>query len=546
MNIKWWTAVTAGLLLSAGGVAADDDGEMVLENKNHHRQICAGVYAKQDIDGPLNAEIQVDFKGESSGKVSVVVFAYQDIDWLGAPVTVNGQDRVKYLCDNEAIAHGLCPQGNYGQVIVKKYGSEGSAPSAEIWSSAIELPTNPVVYNVSSTNYYCVVTFPMEEGQKYKASVHFQSAYGHLPGSQYPLLLFHFIMAFAYVAFAAIWCFFFFKYRHDVLPVQKYITALAVYMLAEQWLVWGYFVDYNKSGLVGAGHKAYLCVVAVLGAGRLALTLFLLLIVSMGYSVVFESLGKRMKWAAYLALAQFVAATLYALDTYRMVPDDEEGTLGLLIFLPLTLTMVTSYAWTLQNLAATHTYLKERHQFVKARMYRMLGWILSGSAVALFAFVVIHTLFTSAQRLKDFINNYWKTKWLLSDGWPNIVYFVGFALIALIWAPTANNRQYAMSTQLSQDGSFVPDAEEFEIGSLNGSDGENEVDDDLQPPPVNQSGVRRVDTRDTVFDADDRDDHDILSEDDDLQNAGGGATDPWNRDEDEDALVQAPGGRIRG
>lgn len=523
--------------------ADSDTDENVLENKARHRQICSGVYAKQDIGGPFDSQIEIDFTDDSEGTVSVVIFAYQDIDKLGVPVEdSNGRQGTKYLCDHDAIQHGLCPEGDYGKVIVNHYGHEDDESGANIWSSPITLPSKPVVYNVSATNYYCVVTFPLENRyEKYKASVHFMNAYGHLPASQYSLLTFHLVMALAYVVFAAVWLYFFYRYRHDVLPVQKYLTGLALFMLVEQWLVWGYYVDYNKAGLAGAGHKAYLFIVAVLGAGRLSLTFFLLLIVCMGYSVVFPSLGPRMKWARILAGVQFVAATLYALDSYRMVPDDEEGTLGLLVFLPLTLTLAGTYVWTLQSLAATVGYLNERHQQVKARMYRLLWWILIGCAISLFAFVLLHTLFTSTQRVKDFINNLWKTKWLLSDGWPNIVYFVGFALICLIWAPTANNRQYAMSTQLSQDGSYVPDAEEFEIGSLNGS-GDEDEEDDLQPPPVNQSGVHRVQTRDTMFSADNRDDHDIFSDD---ENAGGEATDPWNRDEDEDELVGAPGGRLR-
>ncbi|PRT53877.1 hypothetical protein B9G98_01497 [Wickerhamiella sorbophila] len=542
MNLKWWTL--AASLVGCTYAANEMEDEIVLENKSRHRQICSGVYSKEDIGGPFDSQIEIDFTGDSNGKVSLIIFAYQDIDRLGVPVEdSNGRQGIKYLCDHDAIDHGLCPESDYGKVIINNYGHEDEEESgADIWSAPITLPSEPVIYNVSTTNYYCVVTFPLEDRfEKYKASVHFMNAYGHLPASQYSLLTFHFVMAVAYTVFAATWGYFFYRYRHDVLPVQKYLTGLAVFMPVEQWLVWGYFVDYNKSGLAGAGHKAYLGIVSVLGAGRLALTLFLLLIVSMGYSVVFPTLGRRLKYAGILAVFQWFAAALYALDSYLMFSEDEEGTLKLLMFLPLSITMVASYIWTLRSLAGTTAYLTERHQQVKARMYRLLWWILIGSALALFLFVLLHTLFTSTQRLKDFINNYWKTKWLLSDGWPNIVYFVSFGLICLIWAPTANNRQYAMSTQLSQDGSYVPDAEEFEIGSLNGSGDEGE-EDDLQPPPVNQSGVHRVQTRETMFSADNRDDHDIFSDD---ENAGGESTDPWNRDEDEDELVQAPGGRLR-
>ena len=64
------------------------------------------------------------------------------------------------------------------------------------------------------------------------------------------------------------------------------------------------------------------CAVAILDAGRNALSFFLLLIVSLGLSVVKESLGRIMLRCQILAVAHFifggVSNTRHSLRTYKL------------------------------------------------------------------------------------------------------------------------------------------------------------------------------------------------------------------------------------
>lgn len=513
----------------------------VLQNEDHHRQICAGIYSAEDYPGDFNSEVQVVFKSSQEESVSVVVFAYEDIDTLGVDATdQSGRPIRKYLCDQPAIHSQLCSEEDYGKVIINKYGSQ---PKMEIYSEKIDLPhKDPIVYNVTKTDYYCVVTFPLASNpskSKYKATVHFMNAYGHVPGGEHALLWYPGVMFLVYLLFAIAWTFLFVRYRQDVLPVQQWITFVVAYMLVEQSTLWGYYRYFNAHGETSGVTKFLLALVAILGAGRLSLTFFLLLIVCLGYSVVYERLGPKLKWCRILAGVLFVCAALYSLDSYYIVPSDENGLVQFFFFFPTVLSMAIFYVWILQALGETKNYLMARKQFVKARMYRNLWWILLGSAIAIFGFFILSTLVQSTQRLRDIINNYWKTKWLLNYGWPNFVYLVAFAMIAFIWRPTGNNRRFAMSSQLAQDEN---DAEEFEIGSLNGSDDENEELNPVpQSPPQNTSGLTRTDSRgETVFEAD-RDSPAVS----DINDSDDARSDHWNRNEDEDTLVSAPSGQIK-
>ncbi len=87
--------------------------------------------------------------------------------------------------------------------------------------------------------------------------------------------------------------------------MQYYISGTIVFLVIEMLANWGYYRYINKHG-GGAGSLAFLVVVAVLNAGRNSLSFFLLLIVSMGLSVVTPSLGAVMNRVYILTGMHFV------------------------------------------------------------------------------------------------------------------------------------------------------------------------------------------------------------------------------------------------
>lgn len=52
----------------------------------------------------------------------------------------------------------------------------------------------------------------------------------------------------------------------------------------------------------------------------------------------------------------------------------------------------------------------------------------------------------------------WKRRWFMLDGWLNILYFVVFLVIVILWRPTDNNARYGLE-QLSQDEDEAMDLE---------------------------------------------------------------------------------------
>lgn len=297
------------------------------------------------------------------------------------------------------------------------------------------------------TGYYCVATLPFTEGVKYEAIVTFRNAYGELPAAQIPKLPFYGAVTIAYFVVGSFWGFLYFQHRHDILAVQNYITAILVFLVLEMLMTWGFYDFQNRHGN-NLGAKVLMIVVAVLNAFRNSFSFFLLLIVCMGYGVVKHTLGKTMVIVRWLAVAHFVFGVVYAIASLTIRPDDA-GPLVLLVILPLSATLTAFYIWTLNSLSLTMKDLMARKQHVKADMYKKLWWCILTSIVVIFGFFFLNSFTFAGVSSPDFAPSHWQTRWFVLDGWLNLVYFADVCFVAYMWRPTANNRRFAMSDEVS-------------------------------------------------------------------------------------------------
>jgi len=180
---------------------------------------------------------------------------------------------------------GLCTQEHYGEFLVANSSRPGS-----IFTRAINLaePT-PYKYYVKETNYYCVATIGMDDSFHYTAVVEWRNAFGELNAAEYPKLPFYGALAIVYLLVGTFWGFLYFQHRQDILPIQNYISAIIGFMVVEMVFIWFYYEYINLHGN-NIASRVLLFIVAIMNAGRGALSFFMLLIVCMGYSVVKYSL----------------------------------------------------------------------------------------------------------------------------------------------------------------------------------------------------------------------------------------------------------------
>ncbi|KAF4294025.1 hypothetical protein CNMCM8686_004576 [Aspergillus fumigatus] len=456
--MKGWLQTLCLTAALAGRVLAN---EVELTQDEAHRQRCSGMYSRKAWGGSIDPYIETVFvkdneAGDSDPLVSVVIFEWSDENLIGRSVSDDPEAK-ETICDQASVEAKICEADQIGSFILAANASEAS--KFPIISQAVHLK-NPTAINypVKKTGFYCVSTYGYS-GKDYKAAVEFRNSYGELPAAQIAKLPFYGGLTIVYAVIGVFWAFLYVQNRHDILPVQNYITAILVFLIVEQLMTWGFYDFQNRHGL-NIGAKVLMVIVAVLNAGRNSFSFFLLLIVCMGYGVVKPSLGRTMVYVRILAITHFVFGVIYAVASLSITPDSA-GPLVLLIVLPLAGTLTAFYVWTLNSLNATMKDLIDRKQKVKAMMYKKLWWCILGSIIVIFGFFFINSFAFAGRSEASFVPEHWKTRWFVLDGWLNLVYLFDIGFVAYLWRPTANNRRFAMSDELAQDD------DGFEIRSLN-------------------------------------------------------------------------------
>ncbi|KAF2398569.1 hypothetical protein EJ06DRAFT_538656 [Trichodelitschia bisporula] len=404
------------------------------------------MYSKKSWGGSRDPVITVT----ADAPIALVIFEYSDKDLVGRP----DGDTIDFICDDGAVERALCNSTQRGEFLLAP--DAAARQKLPILTKALA-PADSPSYPIVRTGYYCVFVYSESE---FHATVEFRNAYGELPAAEIPKLPFYGGLTLVYAVIGAFWAFLYVQHRSDILAVQNYITAIIIFLVVEMLMTWGFY-DYQNVHGSNLGAKVFMIVVAVLNAGRNSFSLFLLLIVCMGYGVVKPSLGRTMIAVRWLAATHFVCDVIYAVASLTVRPD-EAGAMVLLVVVPLAATLTAFYVWTLNSIGQTMRDLVARKQHVKAGMYKKLWWCLLGSIIFIFL-SFFATSFTVVTVDADSPQAQWKTRWFVLDGWLNLVYLANVAYIAYLWRPTANNRRFAMSDELAQDD------EGFEINSVRDS-----------------------------------------------------------------------------
>jgi len=518
-----------------------------------------------------NTYINITFEDASQGQLAMVVYEWSDVQYLGKITSFENDElpQKTYVCTSNALSGGFCTNAEMGKFIIDlpmgKY-----LNSTSFWTARVELPANrtersdtasgasggsfwnnpegnptpppgnnttpwrrslspradnpnsspdglyvysqPIQYLVRKTGYYCVamvpVTLQRNEGHAtYKGLVFFQNSFnGMLPATDYPKVNFYFAMFLVYAAFAAAWGWLCYQHLQELLPIQYYLSGLVGLVVIEMVANWAYYRYLNAHGK-SAASTVFLIVVAILDAGRNSMSFFMLLVVSLGLSVVRESLGRTMLRCQILAGAHFIFGILYAVGIVELELESTSALVLLMFVIPLAFTLSGFLLWILYSLNATIAQLRARKQRYKLSMFENLYRILLFTVVVIMVFFVVSTLSFSGRLAEDYSAKSWRVRWWLLDGWLALLYLVAFAAISYLWRPSANNRRLAMSDELAQD---EEDAEDYDLESMGQRGRVPDEDDDDTATLVGsrRGGHDAVADDNVVFEIGDEDDDD--------------------------------------
>jgi hypothetical protein len=245
-------------------------------------------------------------------------------------------------------------------------------------------------------------------------------------------------------------------FSDQLMPLQFWITGVMIIAMIETTMLYFHFLDWNDNGVP----TTIVTIVAIFfGALKRALSRILVMLVCLGYGVVRPSLGEEMHRVLYLGGSYFVLSFVYALlmnlsPSTRLVTDSDYDVVSLIVFL-LALVDTTFYVWIFTSINNLMVSLAARKQGVKYMLYRNFRTVL----IVLLFFTCAWVLYSSALFLNDSggANRNWRMKWTVDALW-ELIYFVIFVSIAVLWAPSNNSQRYAYSVELTQ----LEDDEEFQ------------------------------------------------------------------------------------
>lgn len=398
------------------------------------------------------------------------------------------------LCGSEdTIKKGKCEEKDEGKFIIQTPKPPSNNYINEVvYVSVGESDPAETIFTVKDTGYYCALVIPTDydrdtDGINNVVSIDIVQSIGLLPGIHYPKLIFYGVLMVVYGGLALAWSYQLYKYWHKILKLQIYIGGTLAYITFEMALNYGFLMNFNKTGKV---NSALLIFSAASNAGRISLSFFLLLLVSLGYGVVRYTLGPNLfRKIILLTVIHFVFGVVYGLTTLMV----QKYTLLLILvaIVPLSIAITVFYFWILNSIKLTRDHLKQNNQVIKLEMYDKLNRILMGSCVFIILFFILDILYFMDQASDFWWQKHWKSRWFMLDGWLNILYLLVFCSIAYLWRPNEKNERYGLQQLVNEDEyDSSDDLKDIVVGTRD--DGEVLFDEEEY---INNIGLKDIDRK---------------------------------------------------
>lgn len=251
--------------------------------------------------------------------------------------------------------------------------------------------------------------------------------------------------------------------------------------MIETCLLYDYYHSYNETGHI----PAHLLVWSLIfGVSKRAVSRVVVLIVSMGYGVVRQSLGEDMKrvmglGASYCVLSLIFTITSSLPSSAKNIGDPEYENLFSIVIMLLATIDTIFYMWTISSLNNLIITLEARKQNVKLQLYKNFRFAL----VAALSFAVLWAVYSSILMGTQTTETSWELKWTI-DAISELLYFLIFVAIAVLWAPSRNNQRYVSYVELSashdEDSSSGGKQQEEDLDAEYGGSLEDDRDDVFQ------------------------------------------------------------------
>ena len=434
-------------------------------------------------------------------KIEVVVIEKQDLAKVGGI----GDNNERLLCCTEAVRQKYDIDCQIDQMFF------AAPPTGEVQIKSFVLGANDTNVKVllefpttATSVYYLLMSTCEHDKARLSGYVSALNPYGWLPAQYYRELPFYLTMLILYCLVGLLWLYLCVRHREEVVQVHTWFSIVLAVAIFDTLLK---FVDVYSWNNTDERNSNLVIFHALTSSALMTCTLTLVLVLSLGLSVVRPSLGSTKYVICCFAILFFVfeAGRLvmdrFSVELSQPPPQDENidsrgnptekssaaiayeaaQSFAFLLVLPSAILQATTYAWIFNALNQTIKQLEDRKQDVKLKLFTSFQNVLIGSI----GIVAVWLVSVSLIRMTGSIEERWNLVWVLESS-PDVLYLLVFISIMVLWRPKSNSKKYAYYEQAgTRDQQATLDDDDFDADF---SDEDEYLPDEFDDDVVKKTG----------------------------------------------------------
>ena len=360
---------------------------------------------------------------------------------------------LRWCCSQDAIDYGLCHENRFGRLIINGFIFSGSHRFVNV------PPEGPMSKQIrygkleefESGQYVVVFANCNENGREIKVlgECVWKSKHGYLPGELFGFMYFYAVLTAIYLVLVVWYGYLMHKYEDSRIPIEKWIFMTISMGALEMLFRTGDHFVWNEDG-----YRMNLAVYVgiLMGVLKRGISRCLIVMVSLGWGVVRDSLGTTMRTiivlgATYIGVSAACDLMLvFAVEDMQTLSVEQEVKLfdvvKILTFIIAAIDVIF-ILWILDALNGTMQYLENMSQTRKLMRYLRLRCIF-----------LFSLLFAAVWVVFELVDNYDEDgivreehEWVV-DAATEVNYLFVLIGVAILWRPNPNAKEYAYVMEL--------------------------------------------------------------------------------------------------
>ena len=383
-------------------------------------------------------------------------------DWadLGVGKRSDYDDSMRWCCSDEAIDLGICDEEEigYGRLIIDKDKYKGEHRSVVVPSTGpmAKSISNGLMEQSESGTYVVLYANCNERGREVYVTGEsvWKSVHGYVPGELYGFMIFYTVITVIYFGLLIWYGISMYVNEKSRIKIENWILFAICLGLLEMIFRTGDYFVWNADGY----RSPFIMWIAVLaGALKQGLSRCLIVMVSLGWGVVRDSLGSAQRTLIVFLGAVYILVTavsdlmvVFAIEDMNSLSYTTEEHIFTVV---KKLTVIASFIdfifiiWILYALYTTMRYLRNMNQSCKLERYVKLRCLL----LFLIMFATMWTVFMLVDSVNEESILQEEHAWT-TDAASEIKYLFLLIGVAFLWRPNPSAREYAYVMELPAMG----------------------------------------------------------------------------------------------